>query len=86
MPARQPEPIKSSRRSIHMFDTEAEALQYRADHGTGGWIYVCHDKGEATLFPPQMTPTDIFRSRNVSGSGGRFVGATGKTVMQEDVA
>lgn len=80
------DPIKSSRRSTHHFDNEAEAIRYRADHGTGGWIYVCYDKGEATIFPPQMTPTDIFRCGNVSGSGGRFIGATGKSVTQEGVA
>jgi hypothetical protein len=84
----QPAPTAStgSRRSIHQFDNEAEAIAYRADHGTGGWIFVCTDKGEATIFPPQMTPSDIFKSGMTSQSGGRFIGATGKPIKAEDLA
>ena len=83
----QPAPTAStgSRRSIHQFDNEAEAIAYRADHGTGGWIFVCADKGEATIFPPQMTPSDIFKSGMTSQSRGRFIGATGKTIKAEDL-
>lgn len=69
-----------SSRSIHHFDNEAEAFQYREDHGTGGWIFVCNDKGEATIFPPNMTPTDILKTGMTSQSGGRFIGATGKII------
>jgi hypothetical protein len=64
----------STRRSTHQFDTEAEALAYRATNGTGGWIFVCQDKAEATLFPANMTPTTILLSGFTSSSGGRFVG------------
>jgi len=75
-----------SRRSIHHFDNEAEAIQYREEHGTGGWIFVCNDKGEATIFPPNMTPTDILKTGMTSQSGGRFIGATGKITKTEDLA
>ena len=82
-PAAQP---TGSRRSTHHFDNEAEAIQYREDHGTGGWIFACADKGEATIFPPNMTPTDILKSGMTSQSGGRFIGATGKITKTEDLA
>jgi hypothetical protein len=75
-----------SRRSIHHFDNEAEAIQYREDYGTGGWIFVCNDKGEATIFPPNMTPTVILKTGMTSQSGGRFIGATGKITKAEDLA
>lgn len=81
-PAAQP---TGSRRSTHQFDNEAEAIRYREDHGTGGWIFVCTDKGEATIFPPNMTPTDILRTGMTSQSGGRFIGATGKITKTEDL-
>ncbi len=82
-PAAQP---TGSRRSIHFFDNDAEALQYRDDNGTGGWIFVCTDKGEATLFPFHMTPTDVLKTGRISLSGGRFIGATGKIIKTEDLA
>ena len=76
----------SSRRSTHHFDNEAEAIRYRDDEGTGGWIFVCADKGEATIFPHQMTPKDIFNTGTTSSSGGRFIGANGRVIRKEDVA
>lgn len=76
----------SSRRSIHFFNTEDEAISYRANQGTGGWIFVCDDKGEATIFPYQTTPGDILKTGWTSSSGGRFIGSTGKIARQEDVA
>lgn len=75
----------SSRRSTHHFDNEAEAIRYRDDEGTGGWIFVCTDKGEATIFPHQMTPSDILAMGWTSSMGGRFIGQTGKTIRSEDV-
>ena len=76
----------SSRRSIHFFDNQEEAIRYRDDHGTGGWIFVCDDKGEATLFPHLMTPSTILLMGWTSSSGGRFIGASGKILQAEDVA
>jgi len=76
----------SSRRSTHHFDNEAEAIRYRDDEGTGGWIFVCNDKGEATIFPHHMTPNDIFKTGRTSSSGGRFIGSTGKILKSEAVA
>ena len=75
-----------SRRSTHHFDNEAEAIRYRDDEGTGGWIFVCADKGEATIFPHHMTPSQILKSGMTSQSGGRFVGSTGKVLKSETVA
>jgi len=76
----------SSRRSTHHFDNEAEAIRYRKNEGTGGWIFVCSDKAEATIFPYQMTPSDILKSGMTSQSGGRFIGPTGKLLNSEAVA
>jgi len=76
----------SSRLSTHHFDNEAEAIRYRDDEGTGGWIFVCNDKGEATIFPHQMTPKDIFKTGMTSSSGGRFIGSTGKILTSEAIA
>ena len=76
----------TSRRSTHHFDTLEEAIRYRADEGTGGWIFVCNDKGEATIFPHQMTPSDIFKTGMTSSSGGRFIGTNGKILQKEEVA
>lgn len=76
----------SSRRSTHHFDNKAEAIRYRDDEGTGGWIFVCNDKGEATIFPYHMTPKDIFKTGMTSSSGGRFIGSTGKILTSEAIA
>ena len=76
----------SSRRSTHHFDNEAEAIRYRDDEGTGGWIFICNDKGEATIFPHQMTPSHILKYRMTSQSGGRFIGSTGKVLNSEAIA
>lgn len=76
----------TSRRSTHHFDTEEEATQYREEHGTGGWIFVCSDKAEATIYPFDMTPNDILKTGMTSSSGGRFIGATGKTLSHEEAA
>ena len=76
----------SSRRSTHHFDNLEEAIQYRDAEGTGGWIFVCNDKAEATIFPYQMTPKDIFNTGMTSSSGGRFIGTNGKILQKEEVA
>lgn len=76
----------ASRRSTHHFDNEAEAIKYRDDEGTGGWIFVCSDKGEATIYPYQMTPSAILQTSMTSSSGGRFIGSTGKVLKSEAVA
>ena len=69
-----------SRRSFHHFDNEAEAIKYRETKGLGGWVFVCNDKGEATIYPHQMTVSDILSTGMTSQSGGRFIGHTGKIV------
>ena len=77
---------QSSRRSTHHFDNEAEAIRYREDEGTGGWIFVCNDKGEATIFPRNMTPSHILKYGMTSQSGGRFLGSRGKVLKSEALA
>lgn len=51
------------------------ARAYRHEHGTGGWIFVAADNGRATLFPPEMPPSAIFRHRLVAGFTGELIGA-----------
>jgi hypothetical protein len=76
----------TSRRSTHHFDNLEEAIQYRDAEGTGGWIFVCGDKGEATIFPYQMTPTEIFNKGITSSSGGQFIGTNGRIMHKEEAA
>lgn len=76
----------TSRRSTHHFDNLEEAIKYWDEEGTGGWIFVCNDKGEATIFSHQMTPSDILRTGMTSSSGGRFIGTNGKILQKEEVA
>ena len=64
----------------HMFDTAKDAIAYRREHGTGGWIFVDADKGEAVLFPWQQTPKDILNSVFVQGRSGRLIGCDEKSI------
>lgn len=65
--------VRSSRVTFHHFDNDQEARDYRRIHGTGGWIFVCSDNGEATLFPPHMTPSHIRYHPLVAGQIGRLL-------------
>jgi hypothetical protein len=56
------------------FDTGADARTWRHTHGTGGWIFVDEADGRATLFPPDMTPTAIFRHPLTRGRSGDLIG------------
>jgi hypothetical protein len=80
-----PCPTPNTHTSTHHFDTENDALEFRKHHGTGGWVYVCQDKGEATLFPYHMTPTAILLTGTLSSSGGRLIGQAGNTIKQEEI-
>jgi hypothetical protein len=62
--------------TYHEFDTLAEARTYRHEHGTGGWIFAPEDRDQkAILFPPHMTPVEIFNHRLTSGQSGRLIGS-----------
>ena len=45
----------TSRETFHTFDNLVEAISYRAETGSGGWIAESTDKGECVLFPANMT-------------------------------
>jgi hypothetical protein len=48
-------------RTFLTFPTKEEAIQYRKDNGTGGWIFAPDKQGEESIiFPVDMTPSDIF--------------------------
>ncbi len=64
------EPYKTWR----MFDSTADAIDYRRTHGTGGWIFSYADSGEAVLFPWQMTPKDVLESVFVQHRHGYLIG------------
>lgn len=57
------------------FKSKADAMAYRHEHGTGGWIFVPEAEGETILFPPDMTPTAILRHRLTRGLSGELVGS-----------
>ena len=61
-----------------LFDCSADAIAFRGEHGTGGWIFVISDSDEAVLFPWQMTPKDIFESVFVAHREGWLIGADNK--------
>ena len=60
----------TSRETFHTFDNTDEAMAYRREHGTGGWIAVSTDKGECVLFPPNWTPSRIMTHPLASWSSG----------------
>lgn len=59
------------------FGSEQDAVDYRKEHGTGGWIFVPDPKpGEymqCILFPPEFTPTPICKHALTRGLSGRLV-------------
>ena len=56
------------------FNSAQAAREYRHLHGTGGWIFVPEKGGEVVLFPPHMTPTNIFKHAMVRGQSGDLIG------------
>lgn len=62
----------------HMFDCTDDAIAYRREHGTGGWIFSYSDSGEAVLFPWQHTPADVLKSVFVSSRDGYLIGTDEK--------
>jgi hypothetical protein len=63
-----------TRRSFHVFASLVEARAYRHEHGCGGWIFQDDATGEATIFPPDMTPTAILQHPLARGRTGNLIG------------
>jgi hypothetical protein len=66
--------------TIRLFDTAQQAREYRHEHGTGGWIFEPIDVNEpqyqwhqAVLFPPHMTPSQIFNHPISKGRTGKLI-------------
>lgn len=57
-----------------LFDSTDDAIEYRRERGTGGWIFSYADSGEAVLFPWQMTPKDVLESVFVQHHHGYLIG------------
>lgn len=56
------------------FETSNAARQYRRETGCGGWILVDSATGQATIFPPEMPPSAIFRHPIARGVTGELIG------------
>lgn len=65
--------------TIRYMANEQEARDYRHNHGTGGWIFVVDGPViplyRAILFPPDMTPHNIFHHPATKGFTGRLIGS-----------
>jgi hypothetical protein len=61
--------------SFHTFPTLQEARDYRYKHGTGGWIFEDDRTKEATIFPPEMSPSAIMLHPFTAGKTGALIGA-----------
>jgi hypothetical protein len=65
------------KRIIIEFTTSGAAREYRRENGCGGWIFDDDDGAglfRAVLFPPDMTPTEIFRHPMTRGRSGQLIG------------
>lgn len=60
------------------FETGIEAIDYRQEHGTGGWIFQDFDKGSAILFPHHMTPSECLHHPMIYGRSGSLIGTDGE--------
>ena len=69
--------------TFHAFETVNQALDYRFNNGTGGWIFAPDDanrNGEhfsrthcVILFPPELTPSAIVGHPLTIGHSGRLI-------------
>lgn len=66
-----------------VFDCTEDAIHYRREHGTGGWIFSISDNGEAILFPWQMTPTEVLESVFVQHRHGYLIGSDEQRIAQD---
>lgn len=61
-------------RAFREFNSAQDARDYRHEHGTGGWIFAPAN-GPVILFPPDMSPQDIFCHRITAGLSGDLIGS-----------
>ncbi len=61
--------------TFRVFSSLQSARDYRHANGTGGWIFECETTKTATLFPPEMTPSAIFRHPLMRGHSGNLIGS-----------
>jgi hypothetical protein len=68
--------------TIKLFNTLDDAMSYRYENGTGGWIFVPDNKPETNdyrdlaqviLFSPDFTPSAIFRHAMTRGQSGKLI-------------
>ena len=57
------------------FPSIAAAREYRHLNGTGGWIFAESDGWLVILFPPDMSPNDIFNHPFTKGRSGDLLGS-----------
>lgn len=70
--------------SLLIFRDAAEARTYRYEAGCGGWIFAPDDDGKtgtvswkgAVIFPPHLTPSDIFNHPMTRGRSGSLIGSS----------
>jgi hypothetical protein len=59
------------------FSNASEAIAYRKENGTGGFIFdpVCNKElgFDAILFPPEFTPSEIFNHVMTRGMSGKLI-------------
>lgn len=67
---------------IYVFDSVDDALDYRYNNGTGGWIFAPDAppanphhavRAQVILFPPEFTPSVIFNHAMTRGQSGRLI-------------
>lgn len=58
--------------TFRTFDNAEQAINYRYEHGTGGWIFV-PEQGRVILFPPEMSPSTIFHHPFTKGQCGQLM-------------
>lgn len=55
------------------FGSCKEALLYRREKGTGGWVFAVADNGPAFIFPFGMTPSQVMIHPLVAGYSGALL-------------
>lgn len=68
-----------------LFDCTEDAIAFRREQGTGGWIFSIADNDEAILFPWQMPPREVLDSVFVRNRDGYLIGADDKRRPQDRV-
>ena len=56
--------------AVFTFDSLDDATEHRRTRGCGGWIFAVEKTGEAILFPPHLTPSQVMlhpMARGLSG-------------------